>query len=258
MLDWAERQLRALAADESAFNRKQPYRLTGNYYWEGSELFAVVRIGVAEFLRPTPDVVFRVGDILHNMRVAADYLAFAVGIKQAPEIATDAKRSKMIYFPIFLERKTWDEKCDQIAPWAKDATQLFEFAQPFNHFMPGGDLHPLYILHELDRPHKHRNLLSAAPAITNVDYRHLDEHAVLEPVSFGLEGPFADGTVIARYKHVGPEKGEPLSGKLETTAVFELAFDPGGPAKGQGVIPTLTEIADYLRKAVFPLFEKHL
>jgi hypothetical protein len=277
MLAWAERNLESLKSAHEAFRRKKPYglRREENIEWtviptlgdgdskiEGS---FVVYITVAEGLRPIEDLALRVGDIIHNMRVALDYLAYGVAIRYNPSFVADRKKSFGIQFPICGKSENWLGLKNKIKldEWASpEAVKWFERLQPYNR-PNAANLDPLLLLHKLDNPHKHRNLLAAAPNVTAVDFTAVDPFSAFEPVSFGLEGPFKDGAVVARGKFVrlggvrSPAERD-TKAKVHIDVAFEIAFDDAGPAPRYPVFELLDEIADFIRSAAFPALEPHI
>lgn len=261
MLGWALRQLETLERDQAAFLRKQPYALLGKYEVVDGERFAVVSISVAEFLRPVDDLVFRVGDVLHNLRVSLDYLAFAIARKHFPAATDKANRQVLfqVSFPICGNFENWPalKKKMLLERWASaEAIRHIEVCQPFSR-PDNANLDPLFLLHQLDNPHKHRNLLAAAPAISGIDFTATDPRYT--PVSFGLGGrPFRDGAEVARYKFVGAAN-DPLphpDAKVVTEVGFEIAFDEQGPAMGLPALPMLREMAVLIQN-VIGLLERH-
>lgn len=262
MLGWAERQLETLKTDHAAFLRKKPYGLWGEEYEAGGEKFAAIHISVAWWLSPIPNLIFRVGDILHNMRVSLDYLAFAVARKRFPAIVEKANRKTLfqVAFPVCAKVEDWGPLKGKMLmeKWASEpAIRIFEALQPYNRPMLA-NLDPLLLLHRLDNPHKHRNLLAAAPAISGVEAIATDPLGHFDPVWFGCDPCFQDGAVVARYKRipVAKSEGQPKA-KMETQVGFEIAFDEKGPAPMHPVFELLDAISYFSRNVIFPTLEPH-
>lgn len=272
MLDWAERQLKALEADHAAFMRKKPYALFGKDHAESGERFVLVCISVAEHLQPIPDLSLRVGDVLHNLRVSLDYVAAAVARRVDPSVFKDKKRFREVAFPIIEDAKDWSGTEGRLKAWADaPAIGAFETLQPYTRpFL--ANLDPLLLLHKLDNPHKHRELIAAAPNISGIDFRMNNSNGTLVPVSFGLEGPFKDGAVVGRYRRVVPKPGDPIGlavglgmalglpvkAGVETIVGFEIMFDQSTAAPAMPVFALLHQMADFIGDVVFPVMEDHI
>lgn len=248
ILLWADRHLGALEASSARFfEENEPYRVGLDHDCIPPEY--VVR------LKKRPDVVFpdnwvfMIGDAVHNMRVALDYLAFAIVTKFDPKAAIT-----QILFPIYrtpaeyarLEPKRLGKIPDEIK-------HAFEELQPY-HRRHKPDPEPLAVLDALENVHKHRRLLSAGVAISDRGYRVLSGNpgvvsTIREVVPFR---ELHDGAEIARYTFGNPEV------KLQFYAQFHICFDESdadNPARGQVVLRSLKRIRDHIRDGIFPKLE---
>lgn len=246
MLRWAERNLRVLDESQAAFHRKCPYSLWGDKDPATGE--HRVRVSIAEFIEPPDDWVFQIGDIIHNMRVSLDYLAWAVIGKQRLQMSE--REARAITFPIFNNPDDFTAaESGSLHGLTAETLVAFEAVQPYRPVFAMGR-NPLPILHDLDKPHKHRHLLSAAPHVTAIDSA-VKGVGAFNASSYGVEGAFIDGAVVAR----GTVVGNPREAKVEVYVVFEIAFDDSGPAPREPVLPFLKETANFIREGVFRVLE---
>jgi hypothetical protein len=263
MLDWAKKNLETVIADYRRFERKNPYGLGHKEYFVGGDQsvkFVDVYITVADFVRPVDDIAPRIGDIIHNMRVSLDYLAHAIARKRSPEIFADRQKAFQIQFPICGDPKNWPALKGKILleEWASpEAIEDIVRCQPYSRENPA-NLEPLFLLHKLDNPHKHRELLSAAANVTFVDFEAIDPFGTFSVIEMRTPRPFETGSVVLRGKFTRDQSGV-SRGKTEVHAkvTFEIAFDESGPAQGLGAFHILDEAADIIGNRIFPLLSKY-
>jgi hypothetical protein len=279
MLLWAEQRLRELKQDNESFVRRRPYALWSPDDAGGrrvapwgaklpitvgqSDRVFELRLSVAEFVTPIENLAPKVGDIIHNLRVSLDYLAFGIAARQNPEFVNDEKRARLVQFPICAKTDDWPSLARKlrIDEWAStDAIKWIKAAQPFRRPLLA-NLDPLLLLHELDNPHKHRNLIAAAPNVTAVDFAAEDPGNRFEVISLGLEGPFRDGAVVARGKftRTDPATFRPSAkpaARVMMHVAFDIAFDDSGPAARLSVFGLLDEMLQFIRDGVFPALDR--
>jgi len=149
MFGWAERSLEALKADYCAFLRKKPYHLWAKEYLKSvvkavdgvitvdvgaMEHFVELRVAVADFLRPVDDLALRMGDVIHNMRVSLDYLAFGIALRHDRRILNDREIATRVQFPICEKLCDWQSVVGntRLIKWASsDAIKEIEALQPY-------------------------------------------------------------------------------------------------------------------------------
>lgn len=123
---------------------------------------------VRQFVRhkPLPELMPAVlGDFLFNYRSALDHAVWA--------LHAEADRSPRVEFPVFLTAAKYAAgSAPKIGTLPQQTRVVLESLQPFHAVDP--ELHPLWILHELNRVDKHRVL-------------HVIDHQ-LEPHSFTNKG----------------------------------------------------------------------
>ncbi len=105
--------------------------------------------------QPGPEIALPMGDVVHNLRAALDYLASAL----APEGAYTT-------FPILTDDETRTRFDHLVRGMASEAVAIIEELQPRVADEP--HLHPLAVLSRLDNADKHRNLVLGVPAIRDV------------------------------------------------------------------------------------------
>ncbi len=209
--------------------------------------------------RDSPDTRFIspiVGDFVHNVRAALDYLTCRL-VEQAGGIVTNRT-----YFPIFTNPEVYTDRAPTaIKGTPRDARTVFEALQPFsgpnsNPFDPrwrDPEGEPLAVLHELDRIDKHR-ALSLTEAVGEVEIKGLPDHIALGPTPHGwVIGPFKRNAPISVIRFQRPP-GEQVNVYLSVR--FHIVFDPDGPAATEDVIKTLDDIRQTVRHGVVPAFER--
>lgn len=153
-IKWAKKHIRELDAAINRFLQDQPYRI-------GAKPHRIPQIEhttlyVAE-VKPIPDEISLIlGDAIHNLRSALDYLMW-----QLVE-AYGGTPNKSIYFPIAdtvqqYQSAIGNREIQKIAPNALD---IIESVQPY--VTPD---QTLWLLHQLDIIDKHRLLLTVAIAM---------------------------------------------------------------------------------------------
>jgi hypothetical protein len=208
-----------------------------------------------------------VGDIVHSLRAALDYLAWQLVILNGREPNSGT------YFPVgpiktpttaqaIKDRKTMRE--GQAKAFGTAAMAIIESLQPnaAGNALTNLELHPLFLLHQLDIWDKHRRLhivggvvqlsgLSVGGPGENV---HIDEMVVGGGGEHIRRVPIADGTELLRLR-----LGDSTSNvKVEDKFSGFVAFEQEGPGKGQPVLETLDKLINFVDQAITlfaPLFD---
>jgi hypothetical protein len=254
MLAWAERSLAVLKESRDAFRRKRPYGLWHDKNGETGEY--TLHISVAEAIESPPEWVFMIGDIIHNMRVSLDYAAFAIATKCKPGMTK--REAREVAFPICrTEEDFHGAKRGALKCFSQEAVSVIERLQPY-HTTYRNYSNPLLILHRLDKPHKHRNLLAAAPNVTVINFFDYTPQSGIEIISMGLEGDFKDGAVVARARAAPLYDATQPRVPVNAEVTMEMAFLDAGPAPREPAIPFLEESAKFIGKFVFPALEPYV
>ena len=202
-----------------------------------------------------------IGDAAHNLRSGLDHLAFALNSKGYADPnqgailpPADAKRSE---FPIFGDEDTagnpgkgptlFRKALRKVAHVPNGARAVIEEIQPYQR---GKDFRadPLWLIYELDRIDKHRELVLTAAAIPDIQISELDFEEVSE-AAIGQVGSVQNGDELAYW--VVPKSKEPDEDMTFTRGV---AFGEGTPAQGKPPVETLRGLRDYVRiKVASPL-----
>jgi hypothetical protein len=251
ILGWANKHLEILKAEIITFENKKPYPLVGDPDSTTGEY--VMRFPDTEIESFPDDWGFQIGDILHNIRVALDYLTFS--IVKPP--STDEDLIVATQFPIVTSpegQKAWPSVADRrirtVSPVVRDA---FEKLQPY-HGPSGSQYHPLFILNTLENVHKHRKLL-----ITG--FGNVSIHSVgwgtrnFEIIGYTFRSSFNKGDEVTRLRLLNPSDTEP---NHQFNLPLCVCFDREGPARGLPVRVILESIHDYTRDVVFPTLEPFL
>lgn len=248
-LEWAEGHLEALKASISEYTEKHPIVLVTKHDYVTGEQVVSFRI------RPLPHIsekwTFRIGDTLHNLRVALDYLTFRIVAKHPGGPAV-----QKISFPISEDPTLYPGlQGRRIGKAVPDAFKIaVESLQPYNG-ANGANSDPLFWLDSLENVHKHRHLLDAGMAITSIGIRGNDPGVVKITSGTLPAGPLDDGAEVYRYVFVDPEKTKT---DMKLFAASHVCFNKKGPAGGRIVIHTLESIRDHIRDNVFPKLEPFL
>jgi hypothetical protein len=238
-LKWARRHIEVLKADVRGFEEHhkgplvtEPQAVIGEYLVKRPD-------AVPPF---PPDWVFQVGDCLHGLRVALDYLAFAI----VQPVGKDAIKNTA--FPICRNdggrTPNWGSLSTTCLPGldAKIVAKFYDLQPSIgtNNF----GLHPLALLDELENIHKHREPL------------RVSGHA---PVR-GAVGGLANYEIIERFPF-SPDKGAPVyrvrtsppdaSPNSKFYAPVRVCFDKIGIAARIPVINALERIDHFVGHDVF-------
>jgi hypothetical protein len=244
MLGWAESQLERLKTNINRFLATEPYHLVAKHDdVTGDETLRVCPI------REVPeDLVFEIGDVVHNLRVPLDYAIFAIASRRNPDWVRD--HPKQVAFPISHDFvKQWPTHEGHIRKWGNDEiVRVIEGFQPHNgRNSPQSEA--LRVLDELENPHKHRQLLAAGSATVRPAFSIMSGSGSIYIVSM-RGGTFGkDGREVMRYRFLAPP--DPKA-KMQFDGTFGVAFSQEGPAKGAEVTQTLENIRDRIRDDIVP------
>lgn len=250
VLSWAERHLEAFEATLRRFWEEQPtpLRTKGNIKTREQVVSYIPRR-----IPLDPEWAFRIGDVVHNMRVSLDYLAFHVVTKYAKP-----KKLTQVSFPIcdktaedYREMAGRRIAAKQLPKAVKDA---FEGLQPY-HRGKTKDFHPLASLDRLENVHKHRRLLSARPAVTAVVQDGVSDKIKItrfyNPNGAVLDKPTElYGYVVLDRSHVAAD----VQFRVREHICFHESPDVV-PTQGIIVVRLLKQIRDFIRDEVFREFE---
>jgi hypothetical protein len=184
-----------------------------------------------------------VGDVVHNLFTALDYLAWELAV------AHRGRGDTSTAFPIFDCQKQYEAhapgKLRHIHP---SAQAQIEREQPFR--VSPRDLHPsehpLTWLYALEIRDKHRTL-NLTDISASARLQGLPPHIYTPPGYSGFRrGSYQRGEVLASLTGFSSEP--PLHVTLEV--LHEVAFEESGPAGGEEVLRALGRIAQHVQGVV--------
>lgn len=214
---------------------------------------------------PDPDWPLIIGDAVHNLRSALDHIAFDLTVAYQEDtnpgqpISRDLIRSSE--FPVIptvnertgmtgdAEHRFDSAAGSKLAGVHPDARAAIKAAQPY-HRGAQSETHELWLVHDLDRVDKHRELIVTAAA------------AYVQNLTLGGTGFFPylwigggaveHGTKVAEY---AIPTG--LAPHMQLYFTRHIAFGEGTLAE-RFVVPTLRSLRAYLASELIPVLEPWL
>lgn len=259
-LDRAYEHLMALQHEIGEFFKLQPHRFTHQRRANGTEY--VIRGNVVQ--EPPESLPLIIGDCLQNMRSALDHLAWELGVSQVggdPPSYTSFPISRT--YDAFHERdnggrltsRSGLKKIDTIHP---DAQTYIEGLQPYQRGEFEADTDPLWILNELARIDRHRNLSVIGSTTRHTSYAVgkrdstgafvADSGSVLSAeLNFGT---FEDGADILRITLRKPDP----SMEVQFDGTTHITLRNAGAATGINVVDLLSSVHRHVKYTVLPEF----
>lgn len=243
-LNWSVHHLKPLRAAITAFEQDhegplvvEPDAVPGEYLVKRPR-------PIADF---PEEWVFQIGDVLHAIRVALDYLAFSI------VRPTTKEAIKNTAFPICRDSKTsnWGSLHTLRLPGLTgDALDVFFALQPCNK-RPGGPT-PLTLLDDLENIHKHRHPLVLGPTTSTRGFTLWGE------TNFDVINRFPPstdaGAPVFRIKMDKPDQ-HPNANFMSPVRV---CFDEASAGAPYPVVYTLQELHSHVRKDVFGALAKYI
>jgi len=241
----AKTHLTALRGMIRSWAGPEPDRLAGEFEpATGDYIFRAVRDVAVP--REVPAVI---GDVVHNIFAALDYLAWELVIVNRQTGTTQTA------FPIFDSAAKFDSDAPRkMKGMSPDAQGNIRRLQPFQVSVRDG--HPseqsLMVLYALEMADKHRSLNVLDPLGLNL-IGGLPGHIVTGPGPLGaLKGPLTKGMEAARLKNLLASPQTDLY--LEVT--HTIVFGPSGPAPAQEVVGVLSALYVDVSQRVVPAFRR--
>ena len=268
--DWAETQLKQIKDHARIWADREANGVT--HKLNRNPLEYVVSVNPTQAPR---ELALLIGDCLHSFRVSLDHLAYQMAVRiqdpPKPEVAEASGFPIIGHRPISAKRKGRGKgDDDRFADSAAHKLQSLPRAiiseirkvQPYQTG-PGWDKHALWVLSELERVSKHRELPVALLSITSHAFTPpglaetgrgvLSGDLLAYIESLRLDGPIEGRTDLMRYLYWTDTTPARKPMKLDIRPVFEVAFAKESPAaNGVAVGKTLTIIRDYIAKEVIP------
>ena len=212
------------------------------------------------------------GDAVHALRSALDHLALELAVAVS-EDGLDPGIESSSEFPIFPFEKGTErgsdlfnrvqKKTGEPAPGSGlhklrgidgEAVKAIEGIQPYHRGTAYAE-DPLWVIHELDRIDKHRRLHLIGYAMGSVGIgAGPDGTAYLGSVQFskmGHSGPVENGTVVADFT-------ASADSHFQLNFTREIALSEATLPNANRLVPTLSQLRDYIRDRVIPLLSPFL
>jgi len=231
-LERAKQHLAELDHAITAFTKDQPFRVDAT---EGPDPKTGERRARIVIKRQPPRLYAAiVGDVLHNLRAALDYLAWQM------VVANGGTPDRDTGYPIRLTAKSFDESGLRALRGASGkAIAAVALHQPFK--APAPEKHALAVLHRLDIRDKHQLLHVVGCAISQVDTSGFADVVLPDVVGRHL---LNHGDVVLRVKALS-------LGQFKARFKFEVALNDAN----QPLRETLTGLFGAVEKAVNDLAE---
>lgn len=205
---------------------------------------------------PPQVISLAIGDAVHNMRAALDYLAFEI-VSRNPH-RPDGTPDLKTMFPICDTESGYRNQIDRVGRLRgmPDHAQLIvQRLQPYHLRLANKDhtLHPLWFLNRLENVDKHRRL-ALTTGVGFESYVQIRDAAGAERTVLSKER-LHDGDVVARYST--PAEGQPVVEVDGAILAFVALNEPHElPALvGVDIASVLKQTLRYLREHVLPAFE---
>jgi hypothetical protein len=249
--------------------------LEGGHYsvWPKGDPKAGTRWLASSEKPPLDPISLLIGDCLHNLRSALDNLAFSLASAYTHPLPDSFANTSE--FPIFGDsdrtgafglgrgrfhqrRKNGDPAptsgLDKIRGWHPTAQTVAESLQPYHRGKDYG-LHPLWVLHDLDRISKHRLLHTTAAhfqGITLNPSKSVNVASIAAGQIISLSGPVETDTPIGTFPPITPIDPS-LDVHMEIQPAMDIAFGKGtSSAEEEPVLETLYSLYTYVGGTVIP------
>lgn len=241
-IERAKKHIRELDVEVQRFLARDPYSITRQDDSETGKKSAPI-VNVRE--DPPPCVALLAGDAVHNLRSALDLLVWQL------VLANGQTPGDHTTFPILKadSESGMDGKIKGVSAPARTAIKALK---PYK----GGN-ESLWSLHRLDATDKHRLLLTTGLAWGST--------AIVPDIPGLPAGAAVPGLMLQmnRETFFPLENGAELESaailldslaampvKMNVQFGFDVAFGEGGAVKGEPLVPTLVQLADYVGRVV--------
>lgn len=247
-LAWARRHIEKLHHDIEQFEDDQDDALATEPDGAPGEYLVKWR-GAIEPI--DEDWVFRIGDAIHGIRVALDWLTFSI-VKPSTQ-----KEIRNTLFPICFDATKWTglakQRLPNVSPNVADAFYTLQpcsraSTNPTVHIYhsPTGGFEPLAVLDELENIHKHRHPLRvdlASPSRGYVGWG-TPNFDVVERFTFSA----SVGAPVFRVRLKTPSENGP---NHHFHAPIHVCFEKGGAARGLPVVAVLNALHNHVADVIF-------
>jgi hypothetical protein len=218
----AENHLHALTTEVTAFVDAKPFATVERYESKQSKYLFQLRI-----IKPIPQVRWAliIGDCVHNLRAALDYIAWRLAGSDLADRSTLFPIYETEYgFNQMVKRRKLD---DRIHP---DALIEIRRCQPYER--PNPEVRPLWLLNELDARDKHK-LLTMTQGLPFGGAFHIQGPRNVEGnISINRYSCLEDGAVFAEIQF--PVSTPESEVKVDASFMFDITFD-------KGIVPSVVQ-----------------
>lgn len=200
---------------------------------------------------PREDWSTTIGDCVHNLRSALDHLAHDLvtlggGVPRGGRSGTAFPILDSLVGPNGGPRKLHiSTSTGNISP---EVFAVIEALQPYNRLNRLDDplSHPLWVLSELDNMDKHRTLALTGIALNGFGFgintmRDISLHIA---TMGGYTGPFDENAELAVWKATVTGPNPQMD--MQPRGTIQVALAPPCIMAGEPLIPTLTDLRDYI------------
>lgn len=233
-------ELAAVVRDDYGVVRKKGY--SPHFHTTSPEFVSVfLKLG-----QPRDDFPLVVGDCVHNLRTALDYIVYQL------VLANNKTPTTNNLFPICNSSQSWNGalKRDRLCGVHLKAKTLIERLQPCHR----PDNRPLWILSELENIDKHRALLTASAMLVQQRVTFSKDGAVGVDSSASFGGIERDGACLLGYDFGATDSGTGDDMEVQLQGTSLVAFEDA-PVKDVFVVEQLRECIDFVKDRVVPRFD---
>jgi hypothetical protein len=220
-IERAKKHLRNMEAELIAFGKREFHAVTTE---ANSHFTELGKYRILPF-----DALSGAGDIIHNLRSALDHLA-----GQLVWVGSGKEPSRRVEFPIAKDAATYEgEKARKVEGMIPEVVKAIDALKPYK----GGN-DALWRIHELDNIDKHRTLFTYAN----------DCFLIADWMSEYSDGPYNIKASNPQFGGIGVFDAE-----VEKNVEFEIdeAVTKAKVATGDPLLPSLTQLIDYVNNLVF-------
>lgn len=254
-LDRAEHHLHKFEGEVSTFLGPNLYSITKHRYPETRHYEFRVH-----FSRQVPRTRWGlfVGDIVHNIRCALDYVAWELAEANSGPMPEDRRTM----FPIFADPLLYKRYGEpRISRLGKRAQAMVKRLQPYHRDTRAED--PLWLLENLDSTDKHKLLAVTLIALKDAILTyHVPLNYRIDGTTFSIQGDIEEGTKVGTLSFAEPPPGyPPMPSDSEVNVHMDLAVDvilrrsPNDPGRYLA-LEFLRAMLRHARKIV-ALFSRH-
>lgn len=202
-----------------------------------------------------PEVSAIIGDCVHNLRTALDYII-------CNAVVTNKRQIRKAHgFPIASSRKKFEAACvGKIDGTTQEVAKLLHRLKPYS-----GGREPFWIIHELDRLDKHQAIIPIwsayrsmviSPAANFFGLKPGEERPALTLSPKDRVFPVYDGTELMTFSGDTSAFGL-LKQYTDVNFAFEIAFGESQVVQGEPVGPTLKQLIRFTSR-VADIFDRYI